>query len=444
MAGRRDASAEAKPKRARLRMYQVGFGDCFLLSFEYGRPLADGRAERHILVDFGSSRSPRSGGHLAEVAELIRSHTGGKLDVLVNTHRHKDHLSGFGAKETGEAIEGLQPTLVVRPWTEVPEAGAEDRAAAEVGAASRRFLAGLGQAQALAGMLGEAVSATRGLRAETKRLALDQVANKPAIDRLDALAKRASASYLFHGSPSGIEEVVPGIGVQVLGPPTLEQSPEMATQRADDPEYWLAQRALIEQFRKTLGADLVEAAREEPAAVDPGPVRWIVERMRDQHVASLLRIVRTVDDALNNTSVILLIEAGDKRLLFPGDAQIENWNYALKAAPESDSILRRLREVDLYKVGHHGSRNATPHSLFNLWAGGDGGEPRPLAALMSTLAGVHGKSEATRVPRSTLVAALKQRASVFCSTDDFPPEEPFAEVSAPLRGGHPFVLESDR
>ena len=35
----------------RVRMYQVGFGDCFLLSFEYA-----GQAEpaRHVLIDFGT------------------------------------------------------------------------------------------------------------------------------------------------------------------------------------------------------------------------------------------------------------------------------------------------------------------------------------------------------------------------------------------------------
>ena len=67
-------------------MYQVGFGDCFLVSVEYDAPLADGRAERHLLIDFGTSHSPREGrarGRMADVAALIEQHTGGELDVLV-------------------------------------------------------------------------------------------------------------------------------------------------------------------------------------------------------------------------------------------------------------------------------------------------------------------------------------------------------------------------
>jgi hypothetical protein len=44
-------SPEAKsaaPAMFGVRMYQVGFGDCFLLSFGYDEDLADGRRERHV------------------------------------------------------------------------------------------------------------------------------------------------------------------------------------------------------------------------------------------------------------------------------------------------------------------------------------------------------------------------------------------------------------
>ena len=86
------------PVRTRVRMYQVGFGDCFLVSIEYDGPLEDGRAARHILIDYGTSHSPREGmarGRMADVAALVEEHTGGHLDVLVVTHRHRDHLRGF-------------------------------------------------------------------------------------------------------------------------------------------------------------------------------------------------------------------------------------------------------------------------------------------------------------------------------------------------------------
>ena len=74
----------------------------------------------------------------------------------------------------------------------------------------------------------------------------------------------------------------------------------------------------------------------------------------------MLAIVRSLDYALNNTSLILLFEIGGTRLLFPGDAQIENWSYALFDAPNHEEIQARLAGANFYKVGHHGSLNATP------------------------------------------------------------------------------------
>ena len=57
-----------------------------------------------------------------------------------------------------------------------------------------------------------------------------------------------------------------------------------------------------------------------------------------------------------------------------------------------------------------------------------------LTALMSTRPDVHGSTEATAVPRATLVTALEQVASLI-STDDLDQGEAFVEVVAePPRG----------
>ncbi len=234
------------------------------------------------------------------------------------------------------------------------------------------------------------------------------------------------------GSDSGIEGFVPGITVNVLGPPTLEQHPDIARERSEDPEFWmLVQRMLDEvSLAPILDQHIDRSAPAGPDQGEIGPVRWLTERLGRQQLSAYLQIVRILDDVLNNTSVILLIETGAKRMLFPGDAQIENWEYALKAAPNSEEILELLRGVDLYKVGHHGSRNATPRTLYGLWME-DATKGRSMTALMSTLSGVHGESEATRIPRATLVEALAQRMTLH-STEDLPPERPFAEVVAEL------------
>jgi hypothetical protein len=443
------------PSSVQVRMYQVGFGDCFLLSFEYPTALQDGRSERHMLIDFGSARSPGRGrkGLLPGVAELIKQHTSGRLDVIVVTHRHKDHIDGFGDAQAAAILDELNPGFVVRPWTDDPKIPADARAPA-LRSDSHRFAVGLAQGQNFAASVTALAGAadSRSLRGEVAALALDQLPNKDAIDWLDGWAENAGGVYLNAGSESGIEEFVPGIKVRVLGPPTLEQEPAIEHERANDPEYWLALQGHLREPTPAAVGESVPAANDAAAPSpggailagdenklepSPGPVAWLIDRLDDRQLGSLLRIVRTLDDALNNTSVILLIDAGDKRLLFPGDAQIENWSYSLKDAPDHAELNKLLAEVDLYKVGHHGSRNATPRSLFNLW-GEDPDPQRPMVAFMSTLSGVFGKSEKTRVPRATLVAALDRRMELL-TTDGLEAAQPFLTVAAQTSGGGAFA-----
>ena len=151
----------------------------------------------------------------------------------------------------------------------------------------------------------------------------------------------------------------------------------------------------------------------------PRPARWFIRRMRAVHAQQLLELVRIVDDALNNTSLILLFTVGDTKLLFPGDAQIENWQYALKLSERSEQIVKKLQTVDVYKVGHHGSLNATPKRL--LWEDfkhrNKSGSQR-LVTLLSTLPGKHGRvANKTEVPRRPLLDALKAETKLSNTND---------------------------
>jgi hypothetical protein len=64
-----------------------------------------------------------------------------------------------------------------------------------------------------------------------------------------------------------------------------------------------------------------------------------------------------------------------------------------------------------------------------------------MVALMSTLSGVHGRSEGTRVPRTTLVAALQRRtADNLFTTDGLGTDAAFIELAARAAGREPFGL----
>jgi hypothetical protein len=401
-----------RPTHLTIRSYQVGFGDCFLLSFDY-----PGSTARHVLIDFGTTAMPASLGTTSEkqmlavandIAAVCR-----KLDVVVATHRHKDHIGGFATKANGrgpgDAIRALKPAVVVQPWTEHPKAKTD--ATRPPTRAAKALVKTLADMQGVAAYARNAAAGVydASLREQLSFLGENNLKNASAVKNLMTLAPRTL--YAHAGQRLALGSVLPGVRVRVLGPPTLEQSAKIRKQRTrDKDEFWHLQRkfwsAQHGRVRATNGRPLFPRA---PRIQDPVYARWMRRQLADANGDSLLQIVRVLDRQMNNTSLILLFEAGKKRLLFPGDAQIENWEFALA----NQKWMALLKGVDVYKVGHHGSLNATPKSLFANFSKVRPRAAAPLLSLLSTLAGEHGDDDDdTEVPRRTLVTALQQKTQL--------------------------------
>jgi hypothetical protein len=415
-----------KPTKIEVRSYQVGFGDCFLLSFIY-----TASDKRHVLIDFGTTGLPKGkkpSTHMLKLARQIAVDCGGKLTAVVATHRHADHISGFGTDgktgKSGEVIRGLKPKLVVQPWTEDPRAAKNAKHATTDSLRSAKgFVAGLAAMHAIADAvltLTKHPPAWMGvqLAKELRFLGMDNIANRSAIENLIAMGKArgAKAAWVRHGSNSGLGRLLPGVKVHVLGPPSLEQSEKIRKQRSRDADqFWhlLAGPPSL-RARAPLAAGLRGGKRSKNT---PPEARWFRDRLQRLRGVQVLEIVRSLDDQMNNTSVILLFEVGRKKLLFPGDAQIENWSYALEDAPDHKKTHALLANVDFYKVGHHGSLNATPKKL--LWEGfKKRGASKHLKTMLSTLPGKHGKvRNDTEVPRRPLLKALEAESDLSNTHD---------------------------
>lgn len=403
----------AAPTSATLRSYQVGFGDCFLLTFNYGAGAGD--PKRHILIDFGSTAQPKRGAvPMTQVAKAIARDCGGRLHAIVATHRHRDHISGFGGA-SGKTIAALDPDVVVQPWTEHPNAATGAKAPPEVRVVAKGFVRALGDMHAVAGASLreiEGLRTTKTVRTQLQFLGENNLKNRPAIDMLMGL--KCTHTYVHHGSKSGLEPLLPGVKIHVLGPPTLKQTDTIRTMASEDEnEFWHLQA--MATARVAAGKRAVfPRARKVTGGVLPLETRWFLPRIEAIRGDQLLEIVRILDKQMNNTSVILLFEVGGKKLLFPGDAQLENWTYALKGAANAKATRALLKGVDVYKVGHHGSLNATPKTLWNLFTRkGAKTKAKRLTTVMSTMSGKHG-SEArdTEVPRSKLVTVLNDESEL--------------------------------
>ena len=326
----------------RVRMYRTGFGDCFLLSF------GTARSVRHVLVDFGAHMHGEIG-TMDAIMDDIEQETGGKLELLVATHAHRDHISGFG--KFADRFAQFQIGEVWMPWTDKKDDPHAD-------ALERKHLA---LYEHLENHLRLALGATE--RDPKYAAALHALSNLRGNERARSELRRAfgtGAEVRYLGAGQSFAKVggAAGLSAEILGPPADKKF----FSRMDPPGD---QRFLsgpgdttgavhpfpdleIRPGEADFAAILMEKQPQVPAAELQG--------LKDMAEAPAARLALALDNVRNNTSLVILFRFRGKTLLFPGDAQWGNWQSWIG----TERARRLLGEVDFLKVSHHGSENATP------------------------------------------------------------------------------------
>lgn len=363
-------------------MYNVGFGDCILVTFTD----PDDPWPRRILFDCGrhaGSRPWRRGDvkfddALARlVADVTDPGRPPQIDVVVATHRHRDHVHGFSKTEVWKQVKVREVWL---PWVEDPRNRLARQIAANQSALANRTIHALRALRAAAGD-----DATKRQTDEAIEIAYNATSNAEAmatltgndgrggflepLERIRYLPREGYEPDVLIGDHR--ESVLPeGVRVHVLGP-----SRDPRTIKRLDPPSGESYRALM-PANTELGADEVDADGVGTGRVpEPFGAGWQVadpsrfgftraelkrvEEMLGSATMEPLELVYQLDGAVNGTSLVLLIEVGATKLLFPGDAQWGTWESML-TNPATKALLKGTA---LYKVGHHGSHNATPRSF---------------------------------------------------------------------------------
>ncbi len=373
-----------------IRMYNVGFGDAFLLVFP-----GDERPRR-VLIDCGAHTLGPGPRPMKDVVRSILDDAAdadgtSRIDVVVCTHRHQDHVSGFGLREWSAVEVGE----VWMPWTEHPT-DAEARRIRE--AQSLR-------AQAL-------LLALDRLGADDTLLAMAQnsLTNAPAMRTLhEGFLGRPVRRFLptkEHGERVFETSALPGVKVHVLGPSRSENTiRDMDPGRAESYlSFRLARDAppdrRLRPFRREWSIGRQAYRRANPhLAFTPRNASDIA----DVGSGTEFDLVTKLEKAVNGTSLMLMFVLGRARLLFPGDAQWGTWNAAL-TDPDWKELLATTA---FYKVGHHGSHNATPRSFVEKCLS------KSFAAMIST----RRVEKWPDIPRPPLLRALRARSNRVVRSD---------------------------
>jgi beta-lactamase superfamily II metal-dependent hydrolase len=328
-----------------VRMYNVGFGDAFLLVL----PGPD--RPRRILVDCGSHPSGPGPRPMAKVvgsiiADVTDQDGVARIDVVVGTHRHRDHVSGF---ENG-GWDAVEVGEVWMPWTEHPTNPEAKRI--------RERQAGLAQALTLA-------LAAAGDNDPAKALAANALPNARAMQTLHRGFAGNPKRRFLPATAKVVTRVVcaplraAGIEVHALGP-----ARDAEIIRDMDPPAGAGYLRFngadgAEPFRSPFGPQWTIEARA--LAADPRLKGILLGGNEKTHVEASAQsdafgIAVALEKAINGTSLVLALRQRDASLVLPADAQWGTWKRMLDA-PEAVELLKAASFV---KVGHHGSHSSPP------------------------------------------------------------------------------------
>lgn len=390
-----EATTTPSDYRVRVRMYRHGLGDCFLVTFPRKT-----KPPFQILIDCGALERDKAAmtrlvENIRDTAKQGQPEDRARLDVVIATHEHKDHVSGFNQARR-VFNDDIDVGSVWMSWAEnLTQADARALKDAKK-LAKRKLQLALASAHGGAAQL-FGVDDLLGFTSDD-----DSGESATVADAMAYLKQRGKDSQDLRflepgGAPFELDDLN-GFRFYVLGPPRdpsfLKTSSVTQKMKDDGIVYHLAQMgtAGLNALAAAVNPDSAESefchpfAPEHriarPATNHPSPYftkiaqfvgqtydepqeAW--RRIDDDWLSAFGQLALALDNDTNNTSLVIAIECAKTRdvLLFVGDAQMGNWLSWSKVSFEVPGRLTPCPARELlcrtvfYKVGHHCSHNAT-------------------------------------------------------------------------------------
>lgn len=391
-------STNSKITHAVVRMYCMGTGDCFIVKLFAGE-----KESYKIMIDCGVWSG--SAAHLRPFMDDLKKYVNKKVDLLIVTHEHLDHVSVFEACKD-LFTKDFTVDKIWMGWSEndslsrikkwKTEHGEKKKALAmaaeriekavkdpELEKSLKKELHGLKQLDAkktfsdslqnfsalhLQGVAGNYKGMLEGMRIVKQEIAKDNI------------------EYLY---PGEIIEDIPGakgIKFYVLGPP--EKWGEIESEGGGEEESYTHNKILkgsdafsasvlsagtsvdlekilpFDEEFETGSSALIDSYKAEDNS-------W--RNINDDWLFSAGSLALRINSLTNNLSLALAIEFEDSKrvMLFPGDAEYGSWaswhriNWQGVTPEKKDIHFTQdlLRRTVFYKIAHHMSHNGTAQRL---------------------------------------------------------------------------------
>jgi glyoxylase-like metal-dependent hydrolase (beta-lactamase superfamily II) len=352
------------PDQLRVRMYRVGFGESFLLT------VTRAGESVHVLIDCGVHGIDI--GSLDAVVADIAATSGGRLALVIATHRHADHIAGFA--RCADRFAQLEVGEVWMSWWDDPDNATAAAVQAQLASGGQELEARLAargaDAPALLAMAenvsGEPISIGGG-RARANEVALDVLRSR-------RFKNRPPVRYVKAGDRVTLPAplVVAGVSAELIGPVV---SPAAMTAIARAGAAYAALTAV--DVDGGAGPPFEDRWRVD-APFNDDDVWPMTEAQLRETLAGIApdgpgMRAAAADNAINEQSVAVAFTIEGRRLLFIGDALRRTWNALLygDGGGELDRPVRPdaeqlLRAIQVFKVPQHGRSYVVPPAAIAL------------------------------------------------------------------------------
>jgi len=397
-------------------MYRVGFGDFFLLTLRApdGTPL-------HVLIDCGVHAANL--GTIGQAIKQLAADTGKQLALVIMTHHHADHISGFAIGK--DDFKDFTVERVWMPWFDDPANKTAVSVQNNLTALATHLQLGLAergpndQFRAMA----ENITGTMSAAGASNDVAMATLRG--------GFKNPAPVDYYKAGDPATLPDSLARIGLvaKILGPPGPNQLDLVA--QMDNNAYQYLAAGTQDDAPPARINDAFKATKDDypGEAFELFSAAKIAQQIAAAQPDVLAAQAQKADNTINNQSLVVHFTYGGKTMLFAGDAQWGNWDNFLfdgavvgNTTPLTASSKTILSTLDFYKVGHHGSRNATPIPAVSNMRDG-------VVAMCSTQPGAYGsaavknpdgslKKDETFVPQQPLLNALDAKTQHHLARSD--------------------------